>query len=228
MWWLSEGATVIWLLLLEQTYRAMASGAVHVVVQCAHCDAVFNYRLERTAYAYISQYFSTISQAQKDRAADQAQEKLHNLLDQDFNCIPCPSCGEYQPSMVERLKVEQYRWMLRYQDMLLYLAGLCAVGALIFAVLVLADAAKLEQADWLLALGLGLTGFLCATACLGTWAAIKWAHGTWTAKYDPNDPAHHQERLAQGKEMAKSGFVEDEDEPRAGAVRSVSQSFRRR
>src|SRR5262245_32647404 len=124
---------MIWLLLLQQTYGARAMGSVRIVVHCVYCACKFAYRMERTGFASVSQ-FGSVSQWKKDEADVRARERLREMLDTEFDCVPCPHCGDYQPPMAERLQKERFKWLLRYQSELMVFGCLALPVFLLFAV----------------------------------------------------------------------------------------------
>src|SRR5262249_11977606 len=117
--------------MLRQTYVGRPHGSVRVPVCCVHCSCRFSYRMERTATHTITNYGS-ISRHSMDAADDMADDKLEDKLAEDFDCVPCPRCGEYQPEMAERLKTERYKGLLRFQVVLIVFTVLAGLATPLF------------------------------------------------------------------------------------------------
>jgi hypothetical protein len=193
---------VLWLLLaLQQSYFAEATGSTRVRLTCRGCRARYSYRLTRTAIARATE-FGAVSDVRKDLAHDRAEQLLADQLAQEFDCVPCPRCGDYQPAMVARLKGEEHRELLKYQSTLLLVAVLCAVPcALVAAALILAPGGESDGAA-LLGLGAAVAG-CCSVVCLWMWEWNRRAYAARTAAFDPNDPAELDERLALARRKAR-------------------------
>jgi hypothetical protein len=193
---------VLWLLLaLQQTYLAEATGSTRVRLTCRGCQARYSYRLTRTAVARGTGY-GAVSDVRKDLADERAEQLLADRLAQEFDCVPCPRCGDYQPTMVARLKGDEHRELLKYQSSLLLVAVLCAVPCvLVAAALIMAPGGDSDGAV-LLGVGAAVAG-CCAVVGLWMWVWNRRTYAARTAAFDPNDPSELSTRLALARRRAQ-------------------------
>src|SRR4051794_26888946 len=118
--------------LLQASYVSRATGTRAVPVECALCGRKFSYLLKRTAFASCSQLVSITDHEKKGTDA-RAQAWLQQRLAREFDPVPCPGCGDYQPEMAKQLKAGRWRGLLKYQKVLLSLGVVAALGSAFMA-----------------------------------------------------------------------------------------------
>ena len=97
-------------------------------VTCQHCQAEYLYVIERTAIGQATTLYHFNEEGARDRSQTRAQTNLQ-VIEKDFDLVPCPNCGSYQPQMVAFLRRTQHFWMFLLAVLLFLLSAL----ALIFA-----------------------------------------------------------------------------------------------
>ncbi len=145
-------------------------------VCCAHCGQHYIYDMNAQGVgvgtAHGGQGRDLAQQRSSENARAQAEAKLADAID----CVPCPSCGAYQPDMVAVMKKNHRRWLAHAG----YSALLLALG--LFGLSLMAK--KVHGPSVLTAAGaLGGVGFSLLT--LRAFLANR---------YDPNagDPAERR------------------------------------
>jgi hypothetical protein len=88
-----------------QHYTATAHGSGVKMVPCENCSTEYVYILQREVSGTSSGLFPLGGQGTADRAKAAADDTLKDILENDFDPVPCPVCGHYQrymfPKMVE-------------------------------------------------------------------------------------------------------------------------------
>src|SRR5262249_10941078 len=132
-------------------------------VTCACCGRHFCYRMSR---------------AVTDRHRERAEARIREMLQFEYDPIPCPSCGHYHPEMTRLLK-RRYLPALR-------LAGivLLALGTVAFAA-----AFGFGVAAWPFVAALPATGLMLVLLWLGL-----------VRRFDPNAADGVEARKAAGKQ----------------------------
>jgi hypothetical protein len=83
---------------------ARVTGTAWKPTVCRGCGEKYYYRMTR-ATTGARDANVTMSQEEGQRAAQAtAEQRLWDVLAEDFNLIPCPTCGKYQPEMCEELR----------------------------------------------------------------------------------------------------------------------------
>src|SRR4051794_40337038 len=96
-------------------------------LQCAHCSEVFVYdvKVRGTGKGTSDPNWRKVAQDRSTLAAQQdAEAKLYDLVEP----VPCPSCGCYQPNMVEYFQEQHLRGVSTLGS-LIVLAAVTAGGA---------------------------------------------------------------------------------------------------
>jgi hypothetical protein len=168
--------------------------------------------MERTAFVWVSE-FGSISDQRRDDADDDAEEELEIMLEEDFDCVPCPCCGDYQPEMARQLKEERYRGMIAYQPLVLFFGIFGCLVGLLCTIITAANADRRAETNILVVAGVSIIGWMVGLGLLALWAWLRWTHASRTAAYDPNDPEDREQRLADAHWITS---VIDAAEPRRG------------
>jgi hypothetical protein len=93
-------------------YTSMVAGSAFRAVKCENCQSTYiYYKASLTSGVGTSLLFAD-NEGARQRAETRANEALKRSLEKEVDPIPCPACGWYQQRMVERLREEQYAWML--------------------------------------------------------------------------------------------------------------------
>lgn len=97
---------------LFKEFTTDVAGKIQKQVTCENCRERYVYLLERKATGSgISLKVLDDDQVGQDRAYANAQQKLQDCLDNDYELIPCPACGAYQSRMVASLRRSHQMWM---------------------------------------------------------------------------------------------------------------------
>ncbi len=107
------------------TIRGFQTRSVH----CVHCAEHYLYDLMRKGKGHRFSLFSLDNAGSRQGSAGDAQEDLDVQLRHELDPIPCPSCGCYQPDMVERLKKQAWEWLF-WLAVVSFTIGLAAAGLL--------------------------------------------------------------------------------------------------
>jgi len=158
--------------------------------------------MRRTAVVHVSE-FGSISNRRKDEADERAEDLLENMLDWEFDPVPCPRCGDFQPEMADHLKRERFRRLLRHQGALLVVAALAELGCLLFTATTVLNAHHQTTTNIVLGAAIAGTSGIVAVTNLCLWAWNRRAYATRTADYDPNDPADRDTRFEVARRRAK-------------------------
>lgn len=88
-------------------YTATVNGRVVKLVPCEDCQTEYVYVLEREGVgAGTSVYGMSVhglNEDPGDHAVSAAQDTLQQYLENDFDPVPCPTCGHYQKFMFPKL-----------------------------------------------------------------------------------------------------------------------------
>jgi hypothetical protein len=87
-----------------RTYAATVSGSALKRVQCAACNKVFEYILERSASGRGASHYFLNNAGAAERARQRAHVNLDRALSDGVDPVHCPECGIYQPEMVQVLR----------------------------------------------------------------------------------------------------------------------------
>ena len=190
---------MLWILFFLWTHTEKATGSARVRVECAMCRTRFSYRITRTGTASET-FFGPVSRRVKEQVYEEAEEDLEDLLEEDFDCVPCPGCGDYQPEMAERLKREHYARLLVSRTTLVVCAVLGLLGCIIFGLAAVKNYERESESYMTLVLVLTTLSAIMTVCSLGTWLGTRLLYTRWTSAYDPNNPEQRRERLADARE----------------------------
>lgn len=91
-------------LYLYRTYTATVSGSRKKREQCVGCSGVFEYVITRVAQGGGHSGFYLNNRGAAESAKTRAQANLIRALDEAIEPVSCPTCGIYQPDMVQVLR----------------------------------------------------------------------------------------------------------------------------
>ncbi len=111
-------------------YTATAEGSRVKFVPCEHCSVEYVYVIEREAMGSGTSMYMLNNEGAADRAASAAGETLSNVLENDFDPIPCPECGHYQRYMFPKLLGNTGLWVRLVLLVVIVLGCLAAVNAI--------------------------------------------------------------------------------------------------
>jgi hypothetical protein len=104
------------------TWVATVTAFKTKAVCCVHCDTAYLYDMKRRADASSSPVHEALSEEAKRQAQAGALINVDQKLDLEIDTVPCPSCGCYQPDMVDLLRRQYQRWMMGVGGALLVVA----------------------------------------------------------------------------------------------------------
>jgi hypothetical protein len=175
-------------------YTATAEGRVLKVVPCENCQAEYVYILRREGTGKGIALYGLIGGDEAD-AKSGAEDALKAYLENDFDPVPCPACGHYQPFMFPKMYVTTSPWTILVRFTLLLGGLLDAVGVLYWAIEYLTQPndhalGRLALTTTLL-LGFGLAGL----------GLVAWERAT-ARRFDPNRLEDQEARIAKGRTRA--------------------------
>jgi hypothetical protein len=195
-------------------YTATVGGRVLKLVPCENCSTEYVYVLEREGTGAGTSLYLLNDDGAREHAQEAAADTLRQVLENDFDPVPCPACGHYQRYMFPKLLEERSLWGPVAR---LAAAAVGIVGAVAGAYWTLAyvnrptDAALWRMvAAWAAVVVAGLAG-------IGLGAARR----ARERRFDPNvgDP---QARIAEGRRRAVTrAEFEASQPPAAEAQRPV-------
>jgi hypothetical protein len=184
------------LIKLTTTYTANMEGAQFKTVNCENCSTEFLYKMKREASGVGTSFSGVNKQGAADGAVSGAKELLHAYLENDFDAVPCPSCGHYQRYMFPKLE-EAKSWWLQVLLVLALLGGsFSAVGVVYWGVLIVLG----ERGQTITHVVMALS--VLAVACLVVFG-LRYLQRARTRRFNPNagDP---EARIKLGRELAIS------------------------
>jgi hypothetical protein len=84
-------------------YTATAHGRKLKFVSCENCSTEYVYVLEREAVGAGTSVYLLNDEGAASHARAAADDTLTSVLENDFDPVPCPSCGHYQRHMFPKL-----------------------------------------------------------------------------------------------------------------------------
>jgi hypothetical protein len=84
-------------------YTATAHGHRLKFVACENCSTEYVYLLEREAVGARTSMYTPSDEGAARHAHGAAHDTLASVLENDFDPVPCPSCGHYQRHMFPKL-----------------------------------------------------------------------------------------------------------------------------
>jgi hypothetical protein len=98
---------VIPIVVFWTNYTATVNGRIVKLVPCEHCQTEYVYVLEREGVGAGASVYGIsmhgLNEAPGEHAVGAAQDTLQQYLENDFDPVPCPTCGLYQTFMFPKL-----------------------------------------------------------------------------------------------------------------------------
>ena len=91
-------------LYLYRTYTSTVSGSAERRERCVGCSHVFEYKITRVAQGGGHSGFYLNNSGAAESAKTRARANLVRALDEAIEPVHCPTCGIYQPDMVQALR----------------------------------------------------------------------------------------------------------------------------
>ena len=111
-------------------YTATMQGRNLKVVACENCATEYVYILEREASGVGTSVYMLNNEGAAGHAQSAAGDTLKEVLDNDFDPVPCPACGHYQRYMFPKLRETKGMGVVVITIALLMIGGIATVGAL--------------------------------------------------------------------------------------------------
>jgi hypothetical protein len=89
---------------IGRTYTITVSGSISRREQCGYCSTTFEYNILRNGMGNGHSPFLLNNSGAKRTAERRARTALDRALAMAVEPVHCPTCGMYQPEMVEELK----------------------------------------------------------------------------------------------------------------------------
>ena len=89
---------------LYRTYTSTVAGSRRKRKTCVGCSCSFEYTITRVAQGGGHSGFYLNNRGAAESAKKRAQANLVRALDEAIEPVPCPTCGIYQPDMVQALR----------------------------------------------------------------------------------------------------------------------------
>ncbi len=144
-------------------YTATAQGSRLKFVPCEHCSVEYVYVIEREATGAGVSVYTLNNQGATDKASVEAGLMLSDILENDFDPVPCPVCGHYQRYMFPKLLGNTGAWVRLVLLVVLALGCLTGVIAAYRSISYLLrpadDGFGQLVAAWVVLLLLGVAGF---------------------------------------------------------------------
>lgn len=112
-------------------YTAKAQGRRLKFVPCENCSVEYVYVMEREATGAGTSVYMLNDQGAAGQATSGAREMLSDILENDFDPVPCPVCGCYQRFMVPKLLGHTGLWV-RLVLLVVIVLGCLAVANAVF------------------------------------------------------------------------------------------------
>jgi hypothetical protein len=176
-------------------YTASVRGRVLKLVPCENCRTEYVYVLEREGVGAGTSVYGLYDETAHDNAQSGAQEALEQYLANDFDPVPCPACGHYQPFMFPKLIEMRSLWAAAAAVATLVVAVVSLVSVLYWCINYLARPSdhalwRLGAAASTLAVA-GLVGFL-----------LRAVERNRVRHFDPNEEENLASRIAKGRSRA--------------------------
>lgn len=173
-------------------YTATVHGKVFKLVPCEHCNIEYVYVLEREGIGAGTSVYGLNDQAAEANAESGANEALEQYLANDFDPIPCPSCGHYQKFMFPKLMETQSPWpiLARIGTLAIVLFSLTNVTLSAFSYFIQPRDHVLER--------LTISCLIFLISC-SIGIALVVADGRRKRNFDPNMIEHQQSRIDKGR-----------------------------
>jgi hypothetical protein len=94
-------------------HHATMTASVWRPVTCEHCKADFAYLMTRSGQGHAQSGLFVGFDEAKQGARGGAEISLEKKLEEDFDPVACPDCGNYQEYMFHLLRKRKFTWMKR-------------------------------------------------------------------------------------------------------------------
>jgi hypothetical protein len=176
-------------------YTATVRGRVLKLVQCENCPTEYVYVLDREGVGVGTSVYGLYAEAAADNAESGAQDALGQYLANDFDPIPCPTCGHYQTFMFPKLIENRSPWAPLAVAATLVVGVLSLVGVMYWGV------NYLERPSNYALTRLGMAASILVVAGL-TEAGMSAAERNRVRRFDPNAEEDQPTRVAKGRSRA--------------------------
>lgn len=175
-------------------YTATVGGRVLKFVRCENCPTEYVYVLEREGVGVGTSVYLLNEDGAESHAMSAAEDTLRQALENDFDPVPCPRCGNYQKFMFPKLMEDRSAWGAAARVAAMLIGALAIViGAYWTRIYVIrpTDGAFWRMiAAWATVAAAGLVSI-----------ALAAARGAWERRFDPND-GDPEARIAEGRRRA--------------------------
>ncbi|HEY7158424.1 MAG TPA: hypothetical protein VH575_31055 [Gemmataceae bacterium] len=175
-------------------YTATVRGRVLKLVPCESCATEYVYVLEREGEGVGTSVYLTNEGGAADHAVAAADETLHQYLENDFDPVPCPACGQYQRYMFPKLLETQSPWAALAMVAALLAGAISAVSAVYWGLIYLGQ--PTETALWRLGASCAV---LAAAGLVGV--GLSAAERARVRRFDPNT-GDRRTRIEAGRRRA--------------------------
>jgi hypothetical protein len=93
---------IVWL-----EYRFSKSGSLHKFVECEKCKTTFVYLMQREVHGRGASVYFLDNEGAANRAREEAEVGIWNVLLDDCDPVPCIHCGIYQEQMIRKMKFDR-------------------------------------------------------------------------------------------------------------------------
>ena len=177
-----------------EQYTATVQGRTLKTVPCENCSTEYLYVLQREGSGTGTSMYAINKQGATRHAKAAADDTLKDILENDFDPVPCPACGHYQRYMFPKLLETKSLWLLGVRLAVLVGGCFAAVSAVRYTVNYVQNPNEEGPESlivaWSILLFLGLVG-------LGQWLRERYR----IRNFDPNRQ-DQQTRLALGRSRA--------------------------
>jgi len=115
-------------------YTTSMRGRVLKIVRCENCSTEYLYVLERESSGVGTSVYMLNDEGAQAHATSAAEDTLTSVLENDFDPVPCPTCGHYQRYMFPKLLETKGLWGVAVTLVVLMSGCLDAVSALYWTV----------------------------------------------------------------------------------------------
>lgn len=175
-------------------YTATLHGRTCKCVPCGHCGTEYVYVLEREGVGAGTSFYLLNEDGAQEQAKAGAEEALRSYLENDFDPVPCPSCGHYQRYMFPKLYDGGSTWGQLARLVVLVVGCSTAVGAVYWGITYVRQPDATVQGRFVLTLG--LLAILGLIDCM-----LRAAERSRARRFDPNTE-DQQARIAKGRSRA--------------------------
>lgn len=176
-------------------YTARVQGRVLKLVPCESCNTEYVYILEREGVGAGTSVYGLYDETAQKNAEEGAHESLGEYLANDFDPVPCPTCGHYQNFMFPKLIETRSPWPLLGAIVTLVVGSLSLLSVMYWGTIYLQRPSDLALER------LGVAGVALAVAGL-IGAGLAAAQRRRDRNFDPNVIEDQPSRIAKGQSRA--------------------------